>query len=40
MAMTLRKLRRRRAVMLPQSIWRREKVPSKVSFIRKTEEPL
>jgi hypothetical protein len=37
MAITLRKLRSGRATMLPQSICRREKVPSKVSFIGKAE---
>src|SRR5580692_6955028 len=39
-AITLRKLRKGRATMLPQSIWKREKVPSNVSFIKKSEEPL
>src|SRR5580693_5773779 len=40
MAITLRRLRSGRATMLPQSIWNKEKVPSKVSFIRKSDEPL
>jgi hypothetical protein len=39
-AITLRQLRSGRATMLPHSICKSEKVPSKVSFIRKADEPL
>jgi hypothetical protein len=37
MAVTLRKLRSGRAVMLPQNIWRRENGPSYVSVIERSQ---
>jgi hypothetical protein len=40
MAITLRKLRNGRALILPHNICKRENVPSKDSFIRKSDEPL
>src|SRR5579863_3975612 len=40
MAMTLRELRSGRATILPHNIWKSEKVSSKVSFIKKSDEQL